>query len=125
MKETTIEEEVDEPSTEEERANFDTIQCQGYCDREIFKSATVDVVAGEQIGTWDSPQRHVGITGVDVDHPEIEQWCVKCAEDEFDITKPAGERSIERTNKYLTPSNLISFVSGICTGLLLLSIVVV
>lgn len=97
-----------QPRTKSER-ELDTETCaRNGCEREVFKEVTVDVVAGEVVEKGNYPDPYVKVQGVEQGPPEVDQYCPQCADDEHDITKPAGARSIEHTNRILTPSNIIS-----------------
>lgn len=116
---------TDEPLTKTERDMLDTVECQhGHCPREVYEQATVDVVAGEITRRNNS---NVRIAGVEdgISRPEIQKWCLDCAEEEFGINRSAGERKIRHTNKFITPSNIISAALGVFFTFLLMSILLV
>jgi hypothetical protein len=91
----------------------DTVECDGFCEREVFAEATVDVVAGATIGEWDDPDPHVGVTGVDGGAPEVQQWCLSCAEDWFGVHKSATEQRLETVTRYVTPATVAAFLLGL------------
>lgn len=103
-----------------------TVRCDGFCGDDLHGAATVDVVAGEHIGTWHEPQYHWGITGIEAKSPEHGQYCLTCAQElGFDIQQPAGQRDIAEVNTYLTPSNIASFLAGALGSGILFSILAV
>ena len=92
--------ETDGPLPSDEEVS-DTVEC-GFCHREVFQGATIDVVAGEVISVQDEPEPHFGVAGVESDIPEVEQWCSTCS-DQFDIGVSAGARNVIRSSKWVTP----------------------
>jgi len=112
LKEQTEQRATDEALPDESGVT-DSTRCDGYCDREIHEAATVDVVAGAVVGEWDDPEPHVGVSGVEGERPEIEQWCVSCASQEFDVNRSAHEKRVETAKRYITASNLASFFLGV------------
>lgn len=115
----------DEPLSETEREILDTVECGGMCGRHVFQNATVDVVVGKVIGGAGRPESRIVTSADGQGSPEVEQWCAKCADEEFDINKVAGERSIEESNRILTPSNLAIFLTGFFTALIIAFMTVV
>ncbi len=98
----------------------DSVACDGVCCRKVYEGATVDVVAGK---VFDEHNGSVTVQSVGDKSakPEVEKWCVQCAETEFGVKKEAGERSVEETNTYITPSNVLAFfVGGLTIYLLML-----
>jgi len=93
--------------------SMETVRC-GFCGNETMREATVDVLAGEEIGTWNKGdfEPHIMVAGIDAPLPEKEQWCVTCAENWFGVSKSAGERQIERVKTVLTASNIKSALAG-------------
>lgn len=103
----------DEPLSEEGSDTFDTVTCDGGCGREVWETATIDIVAGKIVGRWNQPTFHAGVSGIEARSPEHQQYCLDCTTGAgFDVRKPAGEREIAEVNTYLTPSNLLSFFMG-------------
>lgn len=119
-----LEVEITGPTSAGRRAQqlHETTTCDGFCNQEVLLVETVDVAVGEHMGTWTSPEAHVGVKGTDDGHPVHEQWCLDCAEAQFELTTPAGERSVDRANQYLTVSNIVSLGLGLALGLIVLSI---
>lgn len=101
---------------------YEMTTCDGFCNQEVLLLETVDVAVGEHMGTWNSPEAHVGLKGVDGGHPLLEEWCLDCAEAQFEVTEPAGERAIDTARQYLTASNIVAFGLGLILGLLALSV---
>ena len=88
----------------------DSVKCYGFCGRRVYEGATVDVVSGK---IYDKGSSHVKVASVEGNSmPEIEKWCVNCADDEFGVSKEAGERKLEQTSTYITPSNVLAFFLG-------------
>lgn len=96
----------------------ETIVCQGYCDDEVLIDATVDVVAGATIGEWSTPQPHVGVTGIESDLPDVQKWCVSCANSRFQVRQSARDHRVEQASRYLTPAVVAAFVIGASLALL-------
>jgi hypothetical protein len=109
LSETTIEQEP----TPDEADIADTVECEGFCEREVFEEATVDVVAGATLGEWTDPKPHVGVTGVDGGDPAVQQWCLSCAEDWFGVHKSATEQRMETVRRYVTPATVAAFLLGV------------
>jgi hypothetical protein len=100
------------------------VECQGLCGRKVPVEDTVDLVAGEIIGEYPEPEFHVGVTGSHARSPETGQVCMACAEElGLEIQKPAGERDISETNRYLTPSNIAAFLLGVSVMILVFVLV--
>lgn len=98
----------------------DSTTCDGVCGRKVYEGATVDVVTGK---VSDESKGNVTVQSVEDKSvkPEVEKWCVQCAEAEFGVKKEAGERTVEETNTYITPSNVLAFfVGGLTIYLLML-----
>jgi len=115
---------IDEPFGKVEEEMLDTVECQNeVCKRHVLETATVDVVVGKI--TESRPDGKL-VFGVKEEHqPEVENWCLNCASQEFDIDKPAGKRSIEESNDYLTPTNLAFFFAGVSITIIAASFMVV
>lgn len=116
-------EQPDEPLARE-RAATETVVCdRPVCDREVFEGATVDLVAGSVIGTWDDPEPHVGVAAAGPGDPVVERWCLSCATDRFGIESTADRRRSERVRRYLTASNLAAFLLGVTLVMLVVLLV--
>lgn len=116
---------ADEPLTQAEHDLMKTVQCQHrHCSREVYKEATVDVAVGKMMEENNTNVRLSGV-GLDVNKPNIEKWCMACADEEFGINEPAGERSISETNEYLTIPAIIGFLFGVMSTMLVMSVIVV
>lgn len=116
---------IDVPVTTSEREMMDTIECQHrHCGREVYEYATIDVVAGEITRRNNS---NVRIAGVEdgINKPEIQKWCLQCANDEFGITDEAGERAITEDNEWLTIPAVVGFILGSLMMLVVMSVLLV
>jgi hypothetical protein len=100
------------PLSKTESETQDTVVCNGYCEQEVLKSATVDVVVGATVGEWSDPEIHVGVTGLDGRTPQVEQWCIDCAEERFGVSKSAHERRLETVKHYVTQKTVFAFALG-------------
>lgn len=103
----------------------ETVRCGGFCDRDVHKAATVDVVVGATVGTFDSPTPHIGVAGVGSGGPEVQQWCVTCATSEFDIEASAHDSRVPDVSRYITARTVAAFALGVALALLLASVMVV
>lgn len=99
----------------------DSVRCDGYCDRQVHESATVDVAVGARVGEWSDPKPHVGISGIGEGSPVVEQWCVSCADDRFGVEESAYQTRMERATRYITPTTVTAFLLGVMLTLVLSS----
>lgn len=102
-----------------------TVVCDGYCDDELAKAETVDVVAGHVVAEGSGRTPNVAVSGADGGEPVRQTWCADCSESRFGIGRAATERPEVLSVPYVTARTVAAFALGLVLATVVCSVLIV